>query len=59
MLPAEQNYKTHYAELLAIVGTFKTWLHYLKRATYNIFVLTNLNNLKKLMETICLRDGQI
>ena len=30
MIPAETQYKTYNAELLAIVEAFKTWRHYLK-----------------------------
>ena len=50
MLPAEQNYETHDAELLAIVNSFKTWCHYLKRVANIILVLTDHNNLKKFIE---------
>ena len=51
MLPAERNYETHDAELLAIVEGFKTWRHYLEGAAHTILVLTDHNNLKKFMET--------
>ena len=59
MLPAERNYETHDAELLAIVESFKTWRHYLEGADHTILVLTDHNNLKKLMETTRLSGRQI
>ena len=59
ILPAKRNYKTHDAKLLAIVEGFKTWRHYLEEAAYKILVLTDNNNLKKLMETTCLSGRQI
>ena len=57
--PAERNYETHDAELLAIVKGFKTWRHYLKGATHIILVLTDHNNLKKFMKTTRLSRRQI
>ena len=59
MLPAERNYETHDAELLAIVEGFKTWRHYLEGAAHTILVLTDHNNLKKFMETTRLSGRQI
>lgn len=59
MLPAERNYETRDAELLAIVEDFKTWHHYLEGAAHKILVLTDHNNLKKFMETIGLSGRQI
>ena len=38
-------------ELLAIVKTFKIWLHYLKDCKYKIFILTNYNNLHWFRDT--------
>ena len=38
-------YETHDKELLAIIGAFKTWKHYLKGGKHEVFVLTNHNNL--------------
>ncbi len=46
MLPAERNYETHDAELLAIVEAFKIWRHYFEGAAYTLFVLTDDNILK-------------
>ncbi len=45
MTPAETQYETHDQELVAIVETFETWLHYSKDCKYEAFVLTNHNNL--------------
>lgn len=59
MLPAERNYETHDAELLAIVEGFKTWRHYLEGAVHTVLVLTDHNNLKKFMETTRLSGRQI
>ncbi len=59
MLPAERNYETNNAELLAIVEVFKRCRHYLKGAPYTIFILANHNNLKKFMKTTRLSDRQI
>ena len=46
MIPAECNYETHDQELLAIVGAFKQWRHYLEGAAHPIQVLTDHANLK-------------
>ncbi len=59
MLPAERNYETHNAELLAIVEAFKTSCHYVKGEAHTIFVLTDHNNLKKFIETTRLSGRQI
>lgn len=59
ILPAQQNYKTYDAELLAIVQGFKTLRHYFKRAAYIILIFINYINLKKFMETTCLSSRQI
>ncbi len=59
ILLAEQNYETHDSELLAIVDVFKTWCHYREGAANTILVLTDHNNLKKLMKTTRLSSGQI
>ena len=44
MIPMETQYKTHNAELLAIVEVFKTWHHYLKGCEYKVFILIDYNN---------------
>lgn len=46
MIPTETRYKTYDQELLSIVKTFKTWRHYLKDYRYEVFVLTDNNNLQ-------------
>ena len=45
MISAKMCYKTHNAELLAIVKVFKNWRHYLEGCQYEFLVLTNHNNL--------------
>ena len=49
MIPAEICYKTHDGELLAIVEAFKTWRHYLEGCKHEVLVLTDYNNLQRLM----------
>ena len=39
-------YKDHNQELLAIVQVFKTWHHYLESYKYEVFILTDYNNLR-------------
>lgn len=56
---AKRNYKTHDAELLAIVEGFKIWYHYLEGVTHIISVLIDPNNLKKFMETTHISGRQI
>ena len=48
-IPAEQNYETYDQEMLAIVGAFKHWRHYLEGAAHAVRVLTDHNNLKGFM----------
>jgi len=48
-IPAEQNYETYDQEMLAIVGAFKHWRHYLEGAAQAVRVLTDHNNLKGFM----------
>lgn len=59
ILPAERNYQTHDAELLAIVECFNTWRHYFEGAAHTILVLTDYNNIEKFMETTSLSGRQI
>lgn len=59
ILPVELNYKTHDAELLAIVEGFKIWRHYLEGTAHTILVLTDHNNLKKFIKTTFLSSRQI
>ena len=51
MILAETRYKTHNAELLAIVEAFKTWRHYLEGCKHKILVLTDHNNFRWFMNT--------
>ena len=59
MIPAETRYKTHNAELLAIVEAFKTWRHYLKGCKHEVLVLTDYNNLRRFMDTKSLSSRQV
>ena len=59
MIPAERNYETHDAELLAIVEAFKHWRHYLEGSTHEVLVLTDHNNLRKFMDTKRLSGRQV
>ena len=49
MILAEQNYKIYDQELLIIVAIFKQWRYYLKNNFYSIEILSDHNNLKKIM----------
>ena len=51
LTPTERWYKTHDAELLAIVLAFKEWWHYLEGSHHWITVITDHNNLKYFMKT--------
>ena len=51
VIPAKRRYETHNGELLAIVEAFKIWRHYLKDCKYEVFVLTDHNNLRKFINT--------
>ena len=59
MIPAETQYETHNAELLAIVEAFKTWRHYLEDCKHQVFVLTDHNNLRRFMDTKSLSSRQV
>ena len=58
MIPAEQQYKTHDQELLAIVMAFKQWRHYLEGSTHSVEVLTDYNNLHRFMNVKSLNGRQ-
>ena len=45
MIPAETWYETHDQEFLGIIEAFKTWRHCLEGCKYEVFVLTDHNNL--------------
>ena len=51
MTPAERNYDTGDAELLAIVMSCKQWRHYLEGAAHPITILTDHDNLRTVMTT--------
>ena len=59
MIPAETQYKTHDAELLAIVEAFKTWRHYLEGCKHEVLVLTDHNNLCRFIDTKSLSSCQV
>ena len=59
MIIAKTWYKTHNAELLAIVKVFKTWHHYLEGYKQEIFVLTNHNNFRWFMNIKSLSSRQV
>ena len=59
MIPAKTWYKTHNSEFLAIVKAFKTWQHYLKDCKHKVLMLTNHNNLCRLMDTKSLSFRQV
>ncbi len=46
MIPAETRYETHNQELLAIIEAFKNCRHYLEGCKYEVFVLTDYNNIR-------------
>ena len=59
MIPAETRYETYKGELLAIIGAFKTWKHYLERSQNKVLILTNHNNLRWFMDTKSLNFKQV
>ena len=59
MISAETQYKTQNSELLAIVEMFKTWRHYLKSCKYEVFVLTDHNNLCQFIYTKSLSSHHV
>ncbi len=59
IIPAEIWYKTHDDKLLAIVGTFKTWKHYLEDCKHKDLVLTDHNNLHRFMDIKNLSSKQV
>ena len=59
MFPAETWYKTHNAELLAIIEAFKTSRHYLEGCKHEVLVLTNHNNLWWFIDTKSLSSKQV
>ncbi len=59
MIPTKTWYKTYNQKRLAIVKTFKTWRYYLEGCKYEVFVLTNHNNLRQFMDTKNLSSCQV
>ena len=59
MIPAETRYKTHNAELLAIIEAFKTWKHYLEGCKHKVLVVTDHHNLCRFMDTKSLSSRQV
>ena len=59
MILAETWYETHDEELLVIVEVFKTWRHCLEGLKFEVFVLTNYNNLCQFMDTKSLSSRQV
>ena len=59
MIPAETQYETHNAELLAIVEAFKTWCHYLEGCKHKVLVLIDHNNLWRFMNMKSLSSHQV
>ena len=59
MILAETQYETHDGELLAIVEAFKIWRHYLENCKYEVFVLTDYNNLQHFIDTKSLSFKQV
>ena len=59
MILTETRYKTHNAELLAIVEVFKTWRHYLEGCKHKVLVLTDHNNFRRFMDTKNLSSCQV
>jgi RNase H-like domain found in reverse transcriptase len=51
MTPAEQNYGTGDAEMLAIVHAFKVWRHYLESPAQSVLVLTDHHALQSFLTT--------
>jgi transposase InsO family protein len=49
--PAERNYATGDAEMLAIVEAFRAWRHYLESPAYRVLVLTDHHTLQSFLTT--------
>ena len=59
MIPAKIWYKTHNQELLAIVEAFKTWRHYIEDCKFEVFMLTDHNNVYRFIDTKSLSSRQV
>ena len=59
MISAKMRYETYDTKLLAIIEAFKNWRHYLKGYQYKVLVLTDYNNLQRLMDAKNLSFRQV
>jgi hypothetical protein len=59
LIPAEQNYLTHDAELLAIIDLSKKWWHLLKGATHEVLIHTGNAALEYFTTTSLLESGAV
>ena len=59
MIPAKLRYEIYNTELLAIIEAFKNWYYYLENCQYEVFVLTNYNNLRQFINTKSLSSQQV
>ena len=59
MILAETRYKTHDQEPLAIVKVLKTWRHYLEGCKFEVLILTDHNNLRRLIDIKSLSSRQV
>ena len=59
MILVKMRYKRQNAELLAIVKTFKNQRHYIESCQYEVLVLTDYNNLYRLIDTKSLSFRQV
>lgn len=46
----ETYYESHDNKLLAFIKAFKIWRYYLKNYKYELFIFTNNNNLRHLID---------
>ena len=59
MILAKTWYETYNNKFLAIAEAFKTWRHYLEGCKHKVFILTDLNNLYRFMDTKSLSSRQV
>ncbi len=59
MIPAKTRYETHNGELLAIIEVIKTWRYFLEDCKHEVLVLTDHNNLQRIMNTKSLSSRQV
>ena len=51
MIPTERNYSVEEAKMLAIIGAYKQWRHYVEKAAHKIQVVTDHVNLQTFLTT--------